>query len=125
MHVHRFMYRTTFALLLALSGCTTMGRAEATSATVTLRESGRLYVGDSHTGLAGMVRQLKADGATRQTRITVEIPHNIAPETLQSISRQLASAGFRRIIFIKPRRAVSEVGEDPFVSRFRDARGDP
>ena len=125
MKVNGILRRTALALLLSLTGCTTMSRAEAPSGTVTLTESGRLYVGQTHTGLAGMARKLRTDGCTRQSRITVEIPHDTSPAVMQEISRHLASGGFHRFIFVKPRRAVSEVGEDPMVNRFREARGEP
>ncbi len=125
MKVNSTLTWTAFALILSLTGCTTMSRAEAPPGTVTLMESGRVYVGQTHTGLAGMARQLKANGCTRQSRITIEIPQDTSPAVMQEISRHLATGGFHRIIFVKPRRAISEVGEDPMVNRFREARGEP
>lgn len=112
------------ALCLAplFNGCATLARADGSQGTVTLTSDGHIYVGEINSGLADMTRRLKAKGLTRASRIVVEIPHNTAPEAMQQIGRQLHAGGFPRFVFVKPRQAVSEVGEDPFVKRFHEGR---
>ncbi len=112
----------TLCLVLLSNGCATLARADGSEGAVTLTSDGHIYVGDTYTGLADMTRRLKAKGLTRSSRIVVEIPHNTAPEAMQQIGRQLHAGGFPRFVFVKPRQAVSAVGEDPFVKRFREGR---
>jgi len=58
---------------------------------------------------------LKKDGIDPTTQVTIEIPTNAPPQALTAISRELASSGYRRILFSKPRKATAEKGEDPLL----------
>jgi biopolymer transport protein ExbD len=102
------------AAILPTLGCATAGRNTG-SATVTLSNDGRIHVGTTYTGLRKLVAQLKANGITPATRITVEIPQNTSPNAIAAITRELSNNGYRRLIFSKPRRAISVKGSDPLT----------
>ncbi len=113
----------TITCLSGLIGCATAGDARVPNATVTLREDGRIYVDETYTGLSKMVAQLTKLGCSAATRITIEIPGSTSANAMTQISRELRTAGFIRFVFVKPRKAVVEVGEDPLIRRFKEAKG--
>jgi len=92
-------------LTMLLAGCIT-GRAPGawTTVYVTLQDSGALTLEGKTTDTAGLAKRLKSMGATDQTAIEISIPEGTPTATLKGITQQLTSAGFRRILFVKPRR---------------------
>lgn len=86
-------------------------------AQIRLTEEGKIYVGEAYTGLSKMITQLKKDGIRPKEQITVEIPENTSPNAISAIGRELASNGFRRFVFSKPRKTVVEKGMDPLLKK--------
>jgi len=52
-------------------------------------------------------RALKAAGAGRRTVINVKIPSDVPAEALRSLTSRLASAGYSRVVFARPRRTAA------------------
>lgn len=50
---------------------------------------------------------LRKSGYGSGSRVNVEVPDNISPAIMKSITASLSRAGFRRVLFIKPRQAHS------------------
>ncbi len=100
-------------------GCASAQVSNAGAPHVRLTEDGRVYVGDHETGLRELAGRLKKNGVNPQIRITVGIPANTSPEALSAIGRELASNGYRRFIFSKPRKAVVEKSVDPLLKDLR------
>jgi len=114
-----FIHFSLLVLTVSFSGCASAQVLQGASAHVRLAENGQLHVGNTDTTLSKLAAQLKKDGIGPRTQITIEIPPNTPPQTLTAISRELASNGYRRIIFSKPRKTVAEVGEDPLLKDLR------
>ena len=113
----KFHFQFCCAGLLILTLChgasaQILGDVEAQ---VRLSQDGRIYVGDTYTGLAKLSAQLKKNGFKTQEQITIEIPQNTSPNALSAIGQELASHGFRRFVFSKPRKTVVEKGVDPLL----------
>jgi hypothetical protein len=115
MKFHLSFFRAGLLLWLALSQSATAQVLGNVEPQVRLSEEGRIYVGDTYTGLAKLSAQLKKDGFKTQDQITVQIPQNTSPNALAAISKELANNGFRRFIFSKPRKTVVEKGVDPLL----------
>jgi len=105
--------------LLFTCGCASAGGSGGADIHVRLNQDGRIYVGETYTGLPGMAAQLRKDGVKAQTMIMVEIPQNTSPDAMSAIGRELASNGYRLFIFSKPRKAVAEKGVDPLLKNLR------
>lgn len=103
------------ALMVAFSGCASAQVLKPADAHVRLSGNGKLYVGKVETPVKKLATQLKKDGIGPRTQIIIEIPPNTPPQALTVISRELASSGYRRILFSKPRKATAEKGEDPLL----------
>jgi len=103
---------------IALSGCASAQVLRPVSAHVRLADNGRLYVGKTETPIRKLADQLKKEGISPKTQVTIEIPPNTPPQALTAISRALASNGYRRILFSKPRKASVEKGQDPLLKGF-------
>ncbi len=103
-------------VLMLCGGCasTQLSRA-ASSNTVELRENGRFLVEKETVPLQELAAQLKKIGVKPSQQIIVEIPENTSPAMLSVIGQQLASNGYRRFIFSKPRKAVAKKGADPLL----------
>jgi hypothetical protein len=110
-----FPFCCTGLLILTLSHGATAQVLGDVEAQVRLSQDGRIYVGDTYTGLAKLSAQLKKNGFKTQEQITIEIPQNTSPNALSAIGQELASNGFRRFIFSKPRKTVVEKGVDPLL----------
>ncbi len=102
-------------VLLLNGGCASAQINRSPSAMVHLREDGRFAVGDRTVPLQELAAQLKKNGVKSSVQITVEIPEDTSAAALSLIGRQLASNGYRRFIFNKPRKAVVEKGVDPLL----------
>ncbi len=115
MSIRSFSSIAVLFFFLPLLGCVSAQASRIDEFDVRLTPDGRIYVGDTYTGLAKLAAQLKANGVKRETQITIQIPHNTSPDAISSIGRELASSGYRRFVFSKPRRAVVEKGADPLL----------
>jgi len=112
----------TSCVLLSSQGCATLG-ASNKEPTVRLSDEGRIYVGETYTGLTKLVSQLKADGIKPGSRITIEIPQNTSQNAITAISRELLSKGYRRSVFSKPLKATAEKGVDPLLKHLEPKSG--
>jgi biopolymer transport protein ExbD len=119
MNKHVLTGSILLALTISFSGCASAQVLKPADAQVRLSENGRLYVGDTETPVKKLAAQLKKDDIDPKTQITIEIPTNATPQTLTAISSELASSGYRRILFSKPRKATAEKGEDPLLKDLR------
>lgn len=75
---------------------------------VRISEQGIIYIGDRETPLRQLARQLRRAGYVQTDAIHVSIPDNTPQNIMMAVSRELASKGFRRIIFTKPPKATAE-----------------
>ncbi len=115
----------TLLLFATLIGCASPRAATANDAQVRLTDDGRIYVGKTYTGLTKLTAQLKALGVKSETRIKVEIPHNTSSNAIIAIGRELASSGYPRFVFSKPRRASAEKGADPLLLHLAPEKSSP
>lgn len=76
--------------------------------TIRISEEGRIYVGDRETSLDQLARRLRRDGVAQSDTVYVSIPDETPRRVMVAVSRELASKGFRRVIFTKPPRAIAE-----------------
>lgn len=76
--------------------------------TIRISEQGRIYIGERETNLNQLGRRLKRDGYKPNDTIYVSIPDETPRRVLVAVGRELASQGFRRVIFTKPPRTVAE-----------------
>jgi len=81
--------------------------------TIRISEEGRIYVGDRETRLNRLARRLRREGYSEEDTIYVSIPEGTPRRVLVSVGRELASRGYRRVIFTRPPRAIAEAeGEE-------------
>lgn len=81
--------------------------------TIRISEKGRIYVEGRETRLNRMARRLRREGYDEEDTIYVSIPQRAPRRVLVSVGRELASHGYRRVIFTRPPRATSEAeGEE-------------
>jgi biopolymer transport protein ExbD len=83
-------------------------------AAVRISEQGIIYIGDRETPLRQLSRQLRRAGYEQTDAIHISIPEQTPQDVMTAVSRELASKGFRRIIFTKPPKATAET--DPIPS---------
>ena len=81
---------------------------------IQIAPDGTLYVRDRETPLNRLATQLRRAGYEPHHTIHVSIPDETPRRVLVAVSRELASRGYRRILFVKPPRATAEaVDETP------------
>ena len=80
--------------------------------TIRISAEGRIYVGDQETPLNRLVRRLRRECYSQSDTIYVAIPSETPQRVLVAVSRELASHGFRRVMFVRPPRAVAEAAEN-------------
>ena len=102
----------TFCALLTagyIAGCGTPGSNQSGNGTlgISVSAEGAITLNGKEIELTELSRPLKAAGATPDTRIMVFVPENMPKPTMTAIAGNLASAGFRKVIFIGPRHAGS------------------
>ena len=76
--------------------------------TIRISEEGRIYVGDRETALRQLASRLRREGVAQSDTVYVSIPDETPRRVMVAVSRELASKGFRRVIFTKPPRAIAE-----------------
>ena len=92
--------------VLALTGCATTANSAAKQADtyeLRLSPSGTLQFDGKETPVDHLVKQLRSAGATPDSSIVIDIPADTPLSRVTAITGQLASAGYRKIIFKRPR----------------------
>ena len=74
---------------------------------VELSTDGAITVEGQPTRLAGLGQALKGLGAKSSDAIVVSVPGDVGPGTLSALTRQLTAAGFRKVLFRRPRQVDS------------------
>jgi hypothetical protein len=89
-----------------LAGCGTPGGdGSLDSVQVRVSPGGAVSVNGKTVALVHLTDRLASLGATPRTRITVMIPRDESASAIESIAGRLASAGYRKVVFTRPRRA--------------------
>jgi len=97
---------TALCLLAIATGCATTrltGEVE-----IQLINASSVSIGDKIVGIADVPGELKAMGAGPETAIHITVPRNMPHATLQQVLKPLASAGFRKLVFVTERHAEAE-----------------
>jgi len=76
---------------------------------ITLTDDGLFLLGEAKVKLAQLPAKLKARGATPATLIRVRVPLDVPEATLKAISGKMVSEGLWKVMFVKPKQAVSFV----------------
>jgi len=93
---------------LAAAGCgTAAGRIPGNAVEVRMQGRGLLAVAGETLPPSRLPRKLKAMGAGRDTTIRILVGEQTPRSSMAAIARELASAGFPKILFTRPRRASS------------------
>lgn len=103
MNVGRWTLSVGCCLLLAsrLAGCLTPGASGVVD--VVLDENKTLRVQGKPVAYDRLARAVRAAGATRDTRIRVALPPDALETDIQRIARALATGGYPKVVFTKPR----------------------
>lgn len=97
------------AITLGASGCATTpspATRDSGGVELTLTSSGNILTGGKETDLDHLSRQLHRIGATLDTPITINIPTDTPLTSVSAITGRLASAGYRKILFKRPKHAA-------------------
>lgn len=95
-------------LLAALAaGCLT--RSTSGVVDVVLDENKTLRVEGKPVAFDRLARAVRSAGATPETRIQVSLPADVQESDVRRIVRALATGGYPKVIFIKPRQAEAFV----------------
>lgn len=95
-------------LALATAGCGMTGNNLSNNTIhVSVSQGGDITVNGKTTELSQLAGKLKSLGATADTCIKVSVPKETPTSTMSEITRNLASAGFRKIIFTRPKQVDS------------------
>lgn len=78
--------------------------------TIRITPQGKIYIDKEEVSLRKMARQLRKSGIKKEDTIYVSIPTRTPQKALVAVSRELASNGYRRVIFTKPPKAIAQKG---------------
>jgi biopolymer transport protein ExbD len=70
--------------------------------TIRISTQGKIYIADEEVPLRKMAKQLKKEGIKPEQPVYVSIPDRTPKKALVAVSKELASNGYRRVIFTKP-----------------------
>jgi len=87
--------------------------------TVHVSGEGRITLRGRDVQLKELATKLRKRGCTSKTTITVEIPADATVNFIQAMTKQLASGGFRRVIFARPKKAIATTQPRPKRRRIR------
>jgi hypothetical protein len=109
-------------LLLAggLAGCVTDPAASAWVGgpiRVTLSPGGTLSVAGQQMDAPTLARTLKRRRVLPETCLQIAVPDGTSTPTLTALTQPLIAAGYRRILFTKPRHAETALGDRPAPSK--------
>lgn len=95
---------TVLLVLLTLAPACRLTRRVGADNTVriVMSDSGQLHINGEPAPMERLARRLRAMGARSDTLIRVTVPDDVAPRHLAQVTRELASAGFRKVLFTKP-----------------------
>ncbi|MFO7871397.1 MAG: hypothetical protein R6V03_08200 [Kiritimatiellia bacterium] len=98
-------------LAFTLAGCAAIsGSGSTKSISVTVSERGVIHVGGNTVAMSSLAGKLKSAGCGPETRIRIMVPRGTSREFMSEMTRRLASAGFKRIIFAFPRKSTVSIG---------------
>jgi len=92
---------------LAIAGCTTTAKLNRVE--IRLLPGNQVAMAGKVVPLASVPAALKRAGATPQTAIVVQAPATLPPAEFKRLSGILASRGFRKVMFTRPRKTDSAV----------------
>lgn len=75
---------------------------------VAMSSTGQLSVGGDHVKRGNVARRLKSLGGGPGTEIRVQIDTPPPSGQMAALTAELSRAGFRRVVFVTPRRATAE-----------------
>lgn len=111
------MVWTTVTAVAAVSltpGCRLSGQAgRRASVEVVLVDSRTVTVADRTVPLRGASKAVRAAGAGPDTDIRVSIGPQTDPRVMSAVASELAGAGFRRVMFLRPPKASATSEESP------------
>ena len=92
------------------SGCATGGSGSSpeTAIRVKIGPSGVAESGGRSASIAGLPGLVRAQGARRETWISVALPSDAAPTLKQQVVTTLSRAGYPKILFVTARHATAE-----------------
>ena len=102
---------TRAALLLAplwLTACA----SPRTSLDIAVAPDGVVSLENERVAMRQLPKKLKSAGANRQTAVYVTVPEHASPELMREITETLATAGYARVVFTKPRRVEAGTADD-------------
>ena len=97
------------AIAATVVGCATSAANRPKTVTIEVAPDGAVMLDGQKVLLNQLPRKLKRKGATRETGIVVNIPEQAHYTTLKSVTETLATAGYARVMFAKPRHASADV----------------
>ncbi|MFC1498645.1 hypothetical protein ACFLS1_09295 [Verrucomicrobiota bacterium] len=92
-------------LAICLAGCVAVPSDRSSDVAVT--SDGKISAGGRIVEIDQLPRRLKSMGIKVNDSVTILIREDTSPSTLTEISRVLASAGYGRIMFSKPKRTIA------------------
>lgn len=104
------MRHTTGAVLILalalLAGCMTSHSADGKPGPeMRLTSAGTVLFEGKEVQIEQLVKRLRAAGATPDTSLVIDIPAGTLPAHMTSIYKQLAAAGYHKVMFRGPRHA--------------------
>lgn len=95
--------------LFLLCGCVSSRPSQHHKIHIVVSSSGAISVEGKPCRLSEVSKKLKKLGATPQTSIAIAVPASGADAVMKTLTRDLASAGFRHFVFVKPREIDASV----------------
>ncbi len=100
--------------VLTTAGCsTTPGGLSGSKIQVSVSSFGRITVDGRSVELSRLAGRLRSMGAGPGTRILISVPKDIYNSTIMDISRTLSAAGYRKVLFVKPKQVKTSKGKNP------------
>lgn len=100
------------AAALAVCGCNTTRDGGVAAVQVTMAGDDLFEVGRRSAKLAELPALLKKNGAGPATEVIVVVSETTPGGAISAIGGKLSSAGYRKVVFRKPRHAESFAGPD-------------
>lgn len=94
---------------LLLAGCATANKGGVESVDIAVSSTGFCTLNGRVVRFEELPRKVQDAGAGRRTVIRIAIPESTSAETIRMLSSRLASAGYSRLIFSKPKRADASI----------------
>lgn len=114
-HITGVVGRTTLlvaAVLLLGGGCLSRRAGRVKSLRVRISTAGLVQAGGKTVGFPKLVDLVRSLGATRATRIELELPRDAKADMVLQATRMLREAGYGKTIFISAERAEAYTVEE-------------